>query len=233
VLLMRPLLLLLSLIIAIATAFWLTHDIGWASLAQHQGELLSWVRTDPFQAAGAYVLVYVLTTALSMPHAALLTVAGGLMFGPVLTLFLTSIGSTTGATLLVLALRSILAETRRRQRRRIPETVRQGLERNGMSYLLFVRVLPLFPFWVVNLAAAVVDVRIRVFVPATLIGVLPMTYVLASIGAGIGNVLASGHRPDLMQIFQPHILLPLAGLASLSLIPVLLRRRSPDQLQPD
>jgi uncharacterized membrane protein YdjX (TVP38/TMEM64 family) len=223
---MRPLLLFLSLIIAVAAASWLTHDIGWTSLAHHQVELLRWVKADPLQAAGAYMLVYVLTTALSMPHAALLTMAGGLMFGPVLTLILTSISSTTGATLLVLALRSILADTLRRQRRRIPDSVRLGLERDGMSYLLFVRVLPLFPFWVVNLAAAIVDVRIRVFVPATLIGVLPMTYVLASIGAGLGDVLAAGHTPDLSEIFQPHILLPLAGLAGLSLIPIVLRRRS-------
>jgi uncharacterized membrane protein YdjX (TVP38/TMEM64 family) len=223
---MRPLLLLLSLILVVAAGTWLTHGIGWASLAHHQAELLSWVKADPIEAAGAYILTYVLTAALSMPHAALLTVAGGLMFGPLPTLVLTSIGSTTGAALLVLALRSILADTLRRQRRRIPETVRQGLERDGMSYLLFLRVLPLFPFWVVNLAAAVVDIPMRAFVPATLIGVLPMTYVLASIGAGLGDVLAAGHTPDLSEIFRLHVILPLVGLAVLSLLPVVLRRRS-------
>jgi uncharacterized membrane protein YdjX (TVP38/TMEM64 family) len=223
---MRPLLLLVSLIAVIAAGIWLTHGIGWAALAYHQAELRHWVKADPFEAAGAYVLAYVLTAALSMPHAALLTVAGGLMFGPLPTLLLTSIGSTTGATLLVLMLRSILADTLRRQRGKIPERVRRGLERDGISYMLFIRVLPLFPFWVVNLAAAVAEVPLRVFVTGTLIGVLPMTYVLASIGAGVGDVLAAGQKPNLMQIFQPHILLPLAGLAVLSLIPVLLRRRS-------
>ncbi len=223
---MRPMLLLLSLIAVIAVGIWLTHDIGWASLARHQVALLRWVKADPLEAAGAYVLAYILTAALSMPHAALLTVAGGMMFGPLPTLVLTSIGSTIGATLLVLVLRSILADTLTRQRRKIPEAMRRGLETNGMSYLLFIRVLPLFPFWVVNLAAAVAEVRLTVFIPATLIGVLPMTYVLASIGAGVGDVLAAGQQPNLLQIFQPHILLPLVGLAVLSLIPVVLRRRS-------
>jgi uncharacterized membrane protein YdjX (TVP38/TMEM64 family) len=85
--------------------------------------------------------------------------------------------------------------------------------------------VPLFPFWLVNLAAAVVGMRLTVFVPATLIGIAPTSFILSSIGAGIGTILAEGGTPDLSILFSARILLPLAGLAVLSLLPAIFRRR--------
>src|SRR6185437_12442040 len=129
---------------------------------------------------------------------------------------LTAIGATIGATLLLALLRSLLAETLRRQQQKIPEAMRVRLARDGLSYLLFVRLLPVFPFWLVNLASAVVGLRLRVFIPGTLIGGLPVMFIVASIGAGLGDVLAAGRSPDLSALFAPHILLPLIALAALS-----------------
>jgi uncharacterized membrane protein YdjX (TVP38/TMEM64 family) len=103
--------------------------------------------------------------------------------------------------------------------------MRMRLARDGMSYLLFVRLLPVFPFWLVNLTAAVVGLPLRLFIPGTLIGILPVTFIVSSIGAGLGEVLAAGHTPDLSSILAPRILLPLIALAALSLLPVFLRRR--------
>ena len=77
-----------------------------------------------------------------------------------------------------------------------------------------------------NAERTVAGIRLRIFFPATLIGILPVTFVFASIGSGIGDVLAAGQRPDLMIIFSPHILLPLIALAVLVMLPTLLRRRS-------
>ena len=99
------------------------------------------------------------------------------------------------------------------------------LAQDGFSYLLALRLLPLFPFWVVNLAAAVAGIRLIVFMPATFLGIIPASFVFSSIGAGVGAVLAEGHKPDLSVLFSAHVLLPLAGLAVLSLLPVLWRHR--------
>jgi uncharacterized membrane protein YdjX (TVP38/TMEM64 family) len=101
--------------------------------------------------------------------------------------------------------------------------MRAHLARDGFSYLLALRLVPLFPFWIVNLAAAVAGIRLTVFVPATLLGILPASFVLSWIGADVGGVLADGRTPDLSLMFSPRVLLPLLALAVLSLLPVLVR----------
>jgi len=102
--------------------------------------------------------------------------------------------------------------------------VREELRRDGFSYLLAIRLVPAFPFWLVNLAAALSGMRLLPYAAATVIGVTPATFVFASIGAGIGEVLAMGGRPDLSAIFSARILGPLIALALLSLLPVAWRR---------
>jgi uncharacterized membrane protein YdjX (TVP38/TMEM64 family) len=223
---MRRFLPLLILAAAAATAFYLLHGIGWDSLARHQDMLKGWVEAHSIASAALFLLSYILTAALSLPQGALLTVAGGLLFGTVLGCALTVTGATIGASILLLIVRSALAQTLERNRHRIPAQVQERLARDGFSYLLALRLVPLFPFWVVNLAAAVANLRLMVFVPATLLGIAPASFVMSSIGAGVGTILAQGKTPDLSLLFSPHVLLPLLGLAALSLLPVLLRRRT-------
>jgi uncharacterized membrane protein YdjX (TVP38/TMEM64 family) len=222
---MRRLLPLIVLIVVAATAFILLRGFSWDSLARHQGQLTGWIGTHPVVSALLFVGAYILTAALSLPHGALLTVAGGLLFGAVPGCALTVIGATIGASILLVVVRSAFADTLARNRYRIPEQVQVRLARDGFSYLLALRLIPLFPFWIVNLAAAIAGIRVAVFVPATFLGILPASFVLSSIGAGVGTILAEGRTPDLSVLFSPRILLPMLGLAVLSLLPALLRRR--------
>ena len=104
------------------------------------------------------------------------------------------------------------------------DAVRAGLRRDGFSYLLAIRLVPAFPFWLVNLAAALSGMRLLPYAAATVLGIMPATFVYASIGAGLGDVLSTGGRPDLTVVFSPRILGPLIGLAALSLLPVAWRR---------
>ena len=217
-----PLLVLLALA---AAAFVFGRGIGWDSLARHQDALIQWVGANPVSAAGLYVAAYIATAALSLPQAALVTVAGGLLFGTVLGCALTVTGATIGATILLLVIRSAFSKTIDRHRNRIPAGVQERLARDGFLYLLALRLVPLVPFWIVNLAAAVAGIRLAVFIPATLIGIVPASFILSSIGSGVGGILAEGRTPDLSVLFGPRILLPLLGLAALSLLPILLRRR--------
>jgi uncharacterized membrane protein YdjX (TVP38/TMEM64 family) len=223
---MRRYLPLVALIVLAAAGYVLVRGVGWDTLARYQTVLSAWVAAHPIAAAGLYLLAYILTAALSLPPAAVLSVAGGLLFGAVIGCALTVTGATIGASILLVAVRSAFAPLLKRHRSRIPQQIQTRLARDGFNYLLALRLLPLFPFWIVNLAAAVVGIRLLVFVPATFLGIIPASFVFSSIGSGVGSVLAEGRTPDLSVLFSARILLPLAGLAVLSLLPALLRRRS-------
>jgi uncharacterized membrane protein YdjX (TVP38/TMEM64 family) len=221
---MRRILPLLLLVFLAAAGFVLARQVGWDSLARHQTLLQDWVNTHALASATLYLLAYIATAALSLPNAGILTVAGGLLFGKVLGCALTVTGATIGAAILLVIVRSAFVQTLGRHRHRIPEAVRDRLATDGFLYLLALRLVPLFPFWIVNLAAAIVGLRLTIFIPATLLGIAPASFILSSIGAGVGTILAEGRTPDLSILFSPHILLPLAGLAVLCLLPTLFHR---------
>lgn len=218
-----PLVLLLAGI-AIASTSGLTEQIGWASLARNHAALTAWVRSHPAIAPSVYMAVYALVVLLSLPESAVLTVAGGLLFGTLLGGVLAVVGSSVGAIGLFLAIRYHLADTLAARGSRILDAIRASLQRDGFSYLLAIRLVPVFPFWLVNLSAGLSGMRLLPYSAATVIGIMPATFVYASIGAGLGQVLAHGGRPDLGIVFSPGILLPLIGLAALSLLPIAWRK---------
>jgi uncharacterized membrane protein YdjX (TVP38/TMEM64 family) len=211
---------LIILAIAIAWAAGLPQQISWASLGRNQAALSDWVASHPIAAPALYAAIYAVTVALSVPESAVLTVAGGLLFGTLFGGLLAVAGATTGAIALFVAVRYQLADAIAARGGRFLDKLRAGLERDGFSYLLAIRLVPAFPFWLVNLAAALSGIRLLPYATATVIGSAPASLIYASIGAGIGTVLAAGGRPDLAIIFTPHILGPLVALAALSLLPV-------------
>ena len=221
----------LVLLILAGVVVWrsgLAGELSWAALARHQAALRVLVAAHPVAAPAAFVGVYALLVAFSVPEAALVTVTGGLLFGPLLGGALAVLGSTLGAVVLFLVARTALADIVARRARGLIARIRPGLERDGFSYLLALRLLPVVPFWLVNLGAALCGMRLFPYAAATLLGIVPATFVFAWIGAGVGDVLAAGGRPDLHVIFSPAVLGPLAALAALSLAPVAwrhLRRR--------
>ena len=210
----------LAAIVALGYAAGLQDELNWASLGRRQSALRALVTEAPVRAAGVYVALYVACTAVSFPGSVVITVAGGLLFGTVLGAGLTVVGATTGGTLLFLAARSALAPLLAARAGPWMERLRPGLERNGFATILALRLVPVVPFWLINLAAALSSVKLRHFVAATFVGIIPATTVFASIGAGIGTALEAGGRPDLSIILSPTFLLPLLGLAVLSLLPM-------------
>lgn len=205
---------------ALVWAIGLRQDLSWSSLARHQAELLGLVAAHPITAAATYILLYTAVAACSVPEAAVVTVAGGLLFGTVIGTALAVIGASAGAVILFLAARSAFAELLAARAAPFMARIRPGLERDGFLYLLAIRLVPVFPFWLINLAAAGCGMRLFPFAAATLIGIIPGTAVFAAVGAGLGDVLAEGRKPDLTVVLSPHILLPLFGLAGLTLLPV-------------
>lgn len=203
---------------ALAYAFGLHRWLSFESLAAHRAALSHFVSGSPALAALVYVAAYVLVVAFSLPGGAVMTVAGGFLFGPWLGAALAVAGATLGASALFLAARHALAEVLARRAGPLLGKVRDELRRDGFWYLLSLRLIPVVPFWLANLAPALAGMPFPAYAAATLLGIIPGTAVFAGIGAGLGQVLDAGGRPDLSVVFSPGVLLPLAGLGALSLL---------------
>jgi LPXTG-motif cell wall-anchored protein len=221
-------LLLLAALFAAAWASGATRLLSFEALAEHRAALAAWVAARPVAAAAAYVGAYVLVVALSLPGGAVMTLAGGFLFGPWLGTALTVAGATIGACLLFLAARSALAPLVAGRAAGLLDKVRPGLEQDGFFYLLTLRLIPVVPFWLANLAPALVGMPFGAYAAATAIGIIPGTAVFSGIGAGLGEVFSAGGTPDLGVILSPSILLPLLGLAGLSLLGAWWRKRKRD-----
>jgi uncharacterized membrane protein YdjX (TVP38/TMEM64 family) len=216
---------LIALALALVYAFGLHRLLSFEALARHQEALAALVAADPLAAAALYLAAYIAVVALSLPGAAVMTLAGGFLFGPWLGAGLAVSGASLGACLLFLAARSALAPLVAARAAPLLDRLRPGLERDGFFYLLALRLVPVVPFWLLNLVPALVGMRLLPYAAATVLGIVPGAAVYAGIGAGLGGILARGETPDLAVILSPDILLPLLGLAALSLLGAWWRRR--------
>jgi uncharacterized membrane protein YdjX (TVP38/TMEM64 family) len=195
------------------------HYLSLAALSQNRDWLAALVARWGLVAGLVYVVGYAVLTALSVPGAAVLTIAGGVLFGAWLATAYVVVGATIGATAVFLAARAGLGGLARRAGPFVAR-LESGFRRNAFNYLLVLRLVPIFPFWLVNLVPAVLGVPLRSYVPATLIGIVPGTFVYASLGAGLG---AAADNPDLGILFRPGVLGPIVGLAVLALLPIAYR----------
>ena len=153
-----------------------------------------------------------------------MTAASGFLFGVWEGGFLSMIGTTAGSIVLYFAARSAFHDFFRARAGTALARLEQGFQRDGFSYLLFLRMVPVFPSWLVTIVTALLGMKPTTFVPATLIGILPGCFVFAGIGADFSAMFRRGQTPDLGTIFQPRTFLPLLGLGVLALLPVLYRR---------
>ncbi len=215
------------ILLAVAAACWragLGDALSWHAVGARLTVWRGVAAARPATAALAYVGVYAATTGLSLPTGEVLTVLGGALFGAALGGALAVAGAGIGAVLLFLAARGTLGRWLAAGTAPLVERLRPALERDGFSALLALRLLPVVPFWLANLAPALLGMRLAPYAAATVLGIIPATFVLAGIGAGAEAVLARGQAPDLSALLSPPVLLPLLGLAALSLVPVLWRR---------
>jgi uncharacterized membrane protein YdjX (TVP38/TMEM64 family) len=206
----------LGIVLALDLDGYLTLD----ALAANRAWLLDRVADNAAVVVIAFIAVYAATVALSVPGAAVLTVAGGFLFGTVFGAIYAVIGATLGAVGIFLFVKAGLGDALTTRAGSAVDRLRTGFQDNAFGYLLFLRLLPVFPFFVVNLAAAILDVPLRTFTLATLIGIIPGSLIYASIGDGLGFVIDEKTEASLGAVFTPEVFLPLAGLALLSLAPI-------------
>lgn len=164
-----------------------------------------------------FILVYVLATAASFPVAAVLSMVGGFLFGWLVGSVVVVFAATLGASILFLAARSACGEFLRGRVGGFAERLARGFERDAFTYLLVLRLAPFIPFCIVNIAPALFDVRLKTFVAATAIGILPGALAYTMVGKGLDSVLVAareaGRNATLADLVTPQITYALAGLA--------------------
>ena len=188
------------------------------ALKAHRDELLGFT-ADHYAAALAIAFaVYVASTAFSVPGALVLTLATGFLFGRWVGTLLVVVAATIGATVVFAAARYLFADAARRRMGDRGEKLAAGFAANAFNYLLFLRLVPLFPFFLVNLAPAFTLIPVRTFVVATAIGIVPGTFVYANLGQALLRI------DSLSGLVAPETLGALSLLGVLSLVPVAVRK---------
>ncbi len=233
----------LTLVIVLLGAFFATGSHRYftlESLAGHRGAIREVVAARPLAAIGLYLLIYAAMVTLSIPAAAFMSVAGGFLFGWPLGGAVAALGATSGAASIFLIARSTIGEPLLRWAGPRIQQLAANFRAESFSYLLFMRLLPVMPFWITNLAAALFGMRFRTFMAATLLGAIPICYAFAVAGSGLDAAFAAHERqvsecvaagksaceiqfqPE--SLLTPQLMIALAALGLLALGPILVRK---------
>lgn len=223
---LRRLLPLAAVLLALAAVFGfdLHHYLNIEALRAHRAVLNGFVAEHAAAAALIFMATYALATALSLPGGLVLTVAGGFLFGVVAGTLYVVVAATLGATAIFLVARSALGDVFRARAGPFVQRMKTGFHAHAFSYLLVLRLVPLFPFFVVNLVPAFLGVPLRTYVVGTFLGIIPGTLVFILAGAGLGSVFDRGGAFSLESVLTPEIIAGLIGLSILALLPVAYKR---------
>ena len=213
----------LVVLVAAGAAIWaldLHRFLSFDALREHREFLMHFVADQTVLAIIVFMSAYAVTVALSLPGATVLTVTGGFLFGSVVGTLWTVIAATIGAAAVFLAAKTALGDVLRAKAGPFLRRMEDGFKENAFNYLLVLRLIPLFPFFIVNLVPAFLGVGLRTFFIATFLGIIPGAFVFASVGAGLGSVFDSMDSFTLQGVLTPQVITALVGLSVLSLLPV-------------
>ena len=185
-----PLLLLLALALFGFLQGW-HHYFTLEALVENRSHLSGYVTDHYGLTLLTYGMLYTLAVAISFPGASFLTIAGGLLFGWAIGGLVTVLAATMGAGIVFLAARSALGSSLRARAGSFAERFAEGFREDAFSYMLFLRLVPLFPFWLVNIVPALFQMRFGPYIVATLVGIFPGTFAYALVGSGLDSVIAA------------------------------------------
>ncbi|MGH7209471.1 MAG: TVP38/TMEM64 family protein [Nitrospiraceae bacterium] len=188
------------------------------ALKSNRDALLAFTEQHFASAVALYITIYCVVVAVSLPGAAILTLAGGFLFGSVLGTVFVNLGATTGATLAFLAARYLLRDWVEGKFGHRIGAIQEGFSKNAFSYLMTLRLIPLFPFFIVNLVSGLTRVSLATYVAATAIGIIPGSFVFAYAGRQLGMI------NSLKEIASPNVLLAFTLLGLLALVPIIYRK---------
>ncbi len=200
--------------------FDLGHYLSLESLKSNRDRLLAFTEANYGAAVGLFILAYCTVVGLSLPGGAIMTLAGGFLFGSLLGTLYVNLGATTGATLAFLAARYLLRDWVEQKFGHRLGPIQEGFAKNAFSYLMTLRLIPLFPFFLVNMVSGLTRVSVGTYVAATALGIIPGSFVFAYAGRQLGTI------NSLKEIASPNVLLAFTLLGLLALVPVLYKKYS-------
>ncbi len=225
-------LLLLLVVIVLFFVFDLGRFLAFDTLREHRQGLQDLVKTYPLIAPLMYMFVYIVVVAFSLPGGLVMTVSGGLLFGAVFGGLYAVIAATLGATAIFLIAKTSLGDFLLARAGNGIQKMQKGFAEDAMSYMFILRLIPIFPFFLVNLAPAFLGVPLRIYLLATFFGIMPGTFVYALAGSGLGSVFDRGETFSAAGVLTPEMIGALIGLALLALLPVIYKKfkaKSPSQ----
>lgn len=224
--LLRLIPLLVILTVAVLGTFLLREQLSFEALRANHEALIMFRDNNLVLTMLAFVAIYTLIVTFSLPGAGISSITGGFLFSLFPGVLLNMTAATIGATLIFLAARwgigASLAEKMENSSGAVKK-IKDGIDENQWSVLFAVRLVPVLPFFLINLVLSSVGVPLHRFIISTFIGIIPGALVYTSLGAGVGEILEQGGTPDFGLIFEAHILLPILGLAALALLPMILK----------
>lgn len=223
---MRHLPLAVILVVAVIGAFTLRDYLTFDTLRDNRETLLAFRDSNYPLTVLVFLGVYILMVGFSLPGASLATLTGGFLFGTLFGTLFNVMGATIGATVIFLAARygfGAKLGAKMDNAKGPIKKIKKGIDENQWSMLFLIRLVPAVPFFMANLIPAFMQVPVHRFVISTFFGIIPGTAVFSSIGAGLGEVFATGEAPDLGIIFEPQVLLPILGLSALALLPIVMK----------
>lgn len=215
--------LLILLISAISWYFEIYKYFSFEVFKEHQQSLELFIEAQKFLSILIYCGIYILIVSISIPGASFMTITGGLLFGQWIGTSVSVISATIGATILFLSARMASSDLLAKKSGSWVSKMKDGFKENAFTYLLTLRLIPIFPFAVINLAAAIFQISLRTFFFGTLIGIIPGSFVYTSMGVALREVIS---QPDFSSglILNPKVLFALGGLGILALLPVLYKK---------
>lgn len=191
--------------------------------ANHK-ELKLFIAQHPIIVSFLFILSYVSFTALSVPGGIFLSLLGGYLFPQPLSTIYVVFSATCGATLIFLSARTALGDSLRKKAGPVLRKMEGGFQKNAVSYLLFLRFVPLFPFWIVNIAPAFFGIALRTFVWTTLVGITPGALAFTLAGGGLEKIFESDQPFSIAAIFNIQLKIALTLLGLLALVPMIIKR---------
>lgn len=207
-----------------------------SSLIKNREILQQMVADNLLFAVTAFMFAYMALVALSFPGASLLTIAGGLMFGGILGGLMTVFSATAGAVIIFLVARSSFGDFLQARAGPFVGRMIEGFQHDSFQYLLTIRLTPVFPFWVINIVPALLNMKLVPYAVATFLGIIPGTFAYAYIGAGLDSIVAAQQEVspgcaeagncaiELKALITTEILIAMAGLAAISILPLVVRK---------
>ncbi|MEC7489601.1 MAG: VTT domain-containing protein [Pseudomonadota bacterium] len=210
--------------LAVFIALFLNETFSLDAIRSHRESLHYWAQKFYLLSPVVFAVAYAFAVAFCIPGAVFITIAAGFMFGSYLGTVYAVVGATMGAVAVFLVAEYLLARFLTVKAGLAIKHFKVGFRENELSYMLILRLVPLFPFWLVNIVPALCGVSLRTYTIGTLTGIIPGTFVYALVGAGAGAVLEAGEDLNVGLIFEIQFLAPIIGLAVLASTPMLYKR---------